>query len=174
MPVLSRDGAVGCAIDGGSGSGVAAGEGAIGGALEVQGLPIVKPPYSRITAIDLDKGALRWQVPFGATPDTIRNHPALKGLALPPLGRPGNNSGTLVTKTLLVAGESNIGPTPSGQRGAMLRGFDKTNGREVGAVYLPAPQSGSPMTYMMDGKQFLVVAISGNTYAGELVAFRLP
>ena len=135
---------------------------------------MIKPPYSRITAIDLDKGEFRWQVPFGATPDNIRNHPALKGLNLPPLGRQGNNSGTLVTQTLLVAGESNFGPTPSGARGAMLRAFDKSTGREVGAVYLPAPQSGSPMTYMLNGKQFIVVAISGAGYPGELVAFKLP
>jgi quinoprotein glucose dehydrogenase len=164
----------GARLTGGSGSGAPAGEGATSRALDVQGLPLIKPPYSRITAIDLDRGELRWQVPFGATPDNIRNHPALKGLTLPPLGRPGNNSGTLVTKTLLVAGESNVGPTPSGERGAMLRAFDKGTGREVGAVYMPAPQSGSPMTYMMNGKQFIVVAISGGTYPGELVAFRLP
>jgi quinoprotein glucose dehydrogenase len=151
----------------------AGGEGA-GAALTVRGLPLIKPPYSRITAIDLDKGEFRWQVPFGATPDSIRNHPALKGLNLPPLGRQGNNSGTLVTKTLLVAGESNFGPTPSGQRGAMLRAFDKATGKEVGAVYMPAPQSGSPMTYSINGKQFIVVAISGGTYSGELVAFSLP
>ena len=142
--------------------------------LTVQGLPLIKPPYSRITAIDLDRGEFRWQVPFGATPNIIRNHPALKGLNLPPLGRPGNNSGTLVTKSLLIAGESNVGPTPSGARGAMMRAFDKANGREVGAVYLPAPQSGSPMTYMLNGKQFIVVAISGSGYPGELLAFRLP
>jgi quinoprotein glucose dehydrogenase len=143
-------------------------------ALNVQGLPIIKPPYSRITAINLDTGDFRWQVPFGATPDAIRNHPALKGLNLPPLGRPGNNSGTLVTKTLLVAGESNFGPTPAGSRGAMLRAFDKGSGREVGAVYIPAPQSGSPMTYLLKGRQYIVVAISGSGYSGELVAFRLP
>ncbi len=142
--------------------------------LSVRGLPLIKPPYSRITAINLDTGEFRWQVPFGATPDNIRNHPALKGLNLPPLGRPGNNSGTLVTRTVLVAGESNVGPTPSGARGAMLRAFDKATGREVGAVYLPAPQSGSPMTYMANGKQFIVVAISGSAFPGELIAFRLP
>jgi len=142
--------------------------------LTIQGLPLIKPPYSRITAINLDSGEFRWQVPFGATPDAIRNHPALKGLNLPPLGRPGNNSGTLVTRTLLVAGESTFGPTPSRARGAMLRAFDKSTGREVGAVYLPAPQSGSPMTYMVNGKQFIVVAISGAGYPGELVAFKLP
>jgi quinoprotein glucose dehydrogenase len=148
--------------------------GAGGGGLTVQGLPLVKPPYSRITAIDLDKGEFRWQVPFGATPDNIRNHPALKGLNLPPRGRQGKYSGTLVTRTLLVAGEGDFGPTPSGERGAMLRAFDKATGNEVGAVYLPAPQSGSPMTYMLNGQQFIVVAISGGSYSGELVAFRLP
>ncbi|HUQ87583.1 MAG TPA: pyrroloquinoline quinone-dependent dehydrogenase [Vicinamibacterales bacterium] len=142
--------------------------------LAIQGLPLIKPPYSRITAINLDSGEFRWQVPFGATPANIRNHPALKGLNLGPLGRPGNNSGTMVTRTILVAGESTFGPTPSGARGAMLRAFDKSTGREVGAVYLPAPQSGSPMTYMMGGKQYIVVAISGAGYPGELVAFRLP
>ena len=169
----------GARLTGGSGSGTSAPSAPpvseqLSAALTVQGLPLIKPPYSRITAIDLDRGEFRWQVPFGATPDNIRNHPSLKGLNLPPLGRPGNNSGTLVTRTLLVAGESNFGPTPSGARGAMLRAFDKGTGREVGAVYLPAPQSGSPMTYMLNGKLFIVVAISGAGYAGELVAFGLP
>ena len=140
----------------------------------MQGLPLIKPPYSRITAIDMDKGEFRWQVPFGATPDNIRNHPALKGLNVLPLGRPGNNSGTLVTRTVLVAGESNLGPTPSGQRGAMLRAFDKATGKEVGAIFMPAQQSGSPMTYLAEGKQYLIVAIGGGGYSGELLAFRLP
>lgn len=166
---------------GGSGAGGGAGGGptaaesaAAAGGLSVRGLPLVKPPYSRITAINLDTGEFRWQVPFGATPDSIRNHPALKGLNLPPLGRPGNNGGTLVTKTLVIAGESTYGPTPSGERGAMLRAFDKMTGKEVGAVYLPAPQTGSPMTYQHDGKQYLVVAVSGAGYTGELLAFKLP
>src|SRR6185503_16391033 len=146
-----------------------------GASLDVQGLPLIKPPYSRITAIDLDTGTFRWQVPFGATPDNIRNHPALKGVSLPPVtGRPGNNPGTLVTKTLLIAGEHTFGPTPSGERGAMLRALDKSTGMEVGAVYMPAPQTGSPMTYLLNGRQYLVVAISGAGYSGELVAFRAP
>lgn len=122
----------------------------------------------------MDTGDFRWQVPFGATPPAIANHPALKGLTLPPLGRPGNNSATLVTKTLLIAGEKNFGPTPSGQRGAMLRAFDKMTGAEVGAIYLPAPVTGSPMTYMLNGRQYLVAAISGGAYTGELIAFRVP
>jgi quinoprotein glucose dehydrogenase len=159
----------GGAEGGGSGEG-----GGGGGNLTVQGLPLIRPPYSRITAINLDTGDFNWQVPFGATPDNIRNNPALKGLDLPPLGRPGNNSGNVVTKTLLIVGEHNVGPTPSGQRGAMLRAYDKRTGKEVGAVYMPAPQSGSPMTYMLNGKQYVVVAISGGTYSGELLAYKLP
>jgi quinoprotein glucose dehydrogenase len=160
---------------GGTGSATADAGGAPGqGGLQVQGLPLVKPPYSRISAIDLEKGELRWQVPHGATPDTVKNHPALKGLALPRTGRPGNNVGTLVTKTLLIAGEGNYGPTPSGTRGAMLRAYDKATGKEVAAIQMPAPQTGSPMTYMLNGRQYLLVAVSGPGYSGELLAYRLP
>jgi quinoprotein glucose dehydrogenase len=169
----------GARTSGGSGSGAASAptaapaEPRTGPALTVQGLPLIKPPYARITAIDMDKGEFRWQVPFGATPDAIRNHPALRGLNLGPLGRQGNNAGTLVTKTLLIAGETNFGPTPSGRRGAMLRAFDKATGAEVGAIEMPAPQTGSPMTYSLNGRQYLVIAISGAGYSGELVAYRL-
>jgi quinoprotein glucose dehydrogenase len=141
--------------------------------LTVSGLPLVKPPYGRISAIDLDRGEILWQIAHGETPDSIRKHPALQGLSIPRTGRPGS-VGTLVTRTLLIAGESGFGPTPSGQRGAMLRAYDKATGKEVGAVYMPAPQTGSPMTYMLDGRQYLVVAVSGARYPGELVAFRLP
>jgi quinoprotein glucose dehydrogenase len=139
----------------------------------VRGLPLIKPPYGRISAIDLDKGEIVWQIAHGETPDNIRNHPALKGLNIPRTGRPGI-IGEVVTKTLVVAGESGYFTTPSGQRGAMLRAYDKGTGREVGAVYMPAPQSGSPMTYMVNGKQYIVLAISGGGYSGELLAFRLP
>ena len=83
-------------------------------------------------------------------------------------------SGTLVTKSLLIVGEKTFGPTPTRQRGAMLRAYEKASGKELGAVYMSAPQSGSPMTYMLNGKQYIVVAISGAGYSGELVAFRLP
>ena len=151
----------------------AAAEGGGGGGLTVQGLPLIKPPYGRISAIDLDKGEIVWQIAHGETPDNIRNNPALKGLNIPRTGRPGI-VGTLVTKTLVIAGESGFFTTPGGQRGAMLRAYDKLTGREVGAVYMPAPQSGSPMTYMLNGKQYIVVAISGGLYSGEFLAFRLP
>jgi len=80
----------------------------------------------------------------------------------------------LVTKTLVIAGEPGFGTTPNGQRGAMLRAYDKATGSEIGAVYMPAPQTGSPMTYMLNGRQYLVVAISGAGYSGELVAFTAP
>jgi quinoprotein glucose dehydrogenase len=140
--------------------------------LNVQRLPLVKPPYGRISAIDLNKGEIVWQIAHGETPDTIRNHPLLKGMNIPRTGRPGI-IGPLVTKSLVIAGEAGFFTTPSGARGAMLRAYDKASGNEVGSVYMPAPQSGSPMTYMLNGKQYLVVAISGAGYSGELVAFRL-
>ena len=143
-----------------------------GGGLTVQGLPLVKPPYGRISAIDLNKGEILWQIAHGETPDNIRNHPALKGLNIPRTGRTGA-IGTLVTKTLVIAGEAGVFTTPSGQRGAMLRAYDKATGKEVGAVYMPTQQSGTPMTYMLNGKQYIVVAIGGNGYTAELRAFKL-
>ena len=151
-----------------------AGEGG-GGApgLNVRGLPIMKPPYGQLSAIDLGKGEILWQVPHGDTPDTIRNHPDLKGLNIPRTGRPGV-VGSLTTKTLVISGEAGFGPTPTGARGAMLRAYDKATGKEVGAVYIPAPQTGTPMTYMLNGKQYIVLAVSGAGYSGELIAFRLP
>ena len=150
----------------------AAGEGG-GAGLSIQGLPLVKPPYGRITAIDLDKGEIKWQIAHGETPDIIRNHAALKGLTIPRTGQSGV-LGTLTTKTLVIAGESRVTTTASGRRGAMLRAYDKADGKEVGAVYMPAPQSGSPMTYLLNGRQYIVVAVSGGNYSGELIAFRLP
>ncbi len=143
-----------------------------GGGLSVQGLPLAKPPYGRISAIDLNKGEILWQIAHGETPDNIRNHPALKGLNIPRTGRSGN-VGTLVTKTLVIAGEPGVFTTPSGQRGAMLRAYDKATGKELGAVFMPAPQTGSPMTYMLNGKQHIVVAIGGSGYTAELLAFKL-
>jgi quinoprotein glucose dehydrogenase len=147
-------------------------EGEGGDPLNVRGLPLLKPPYGRITAINLDKGEFIWQIAHGETPDNVRNHPALKGLTIPRTGRAGL-VGTLTTKTLIIAGEAGFFTTPSGARGAMLRAYDKATGNEVGAVYMPAPQSGSPMTYMVNGKQYIVVAVSGGSYSGEYIAFRL-
>ena len=144
-----------------------------GGGLTVRGLPIMKPPYGQISAIDLNKGEIIWQIAHGETPDAVRNNPALRGLNIPRTGRPGV-VGSLLTKTLLVSGEAGFGPTSAGVRGAMLRAYDKATGKEVGAVYIPAPQSGSPMTYMLNGKQYIVLAVSGANYSAELIAFKLP
>ena len=146
-----------------------------GGGLNVQGLPIVKPPYGILSAISLDRGEILWQVPHGDTPDNIRTHPALKGLTIPKTGQPGTSGvGLMVTKTLVVMGDAQITSPPGRPRGAMLRAYDKATGQEVGALWMPAPQSGSPMTYMLDGKQYIVVAVSGGNYSGEYLAFKLP
>ena len=174
-PALSGGGGGGrgAAAAGGGGEGAAGGGEGGGRGLTVQGLPLVKPPYGRITAIDLNKGEIVWQIAHGETPDNVKNHPALKGLNIPRTGRQGR-IGVLVTRTLVMAGEGGFFTTPSGQRGAMFRAYEKATGRELGAVYMPAPQTGSPMTYMLNGKQYIVVSISGNSYPGELLAFKLP
>ncbi len=149
-------------------------DGVQAGALTIDGIPMIKPPWGRITAIDLTKGSIKWQVAHGETPDEIRNHPALKGVTVPRTGRPGSLVGTLTTKSLVICGEPGFFTLPDGRRGAMLRAYDKATGEEKGAVYMPAPQSGVPMTYMLGGRQYIVLPIGGGTYSGELVAFRLP
>jgi quinoprotein glucose dehydrogenase len=145
------------------------------GGLNVEGLPIVRPPYGLLAAIDLDKGQLKWQVAHGDTPDQVRNHPALKGLNIPKTGQAQTSGvGLAITKTLVIMGDPVATTTPEHPRGAMLRAYDKATGQQVGAVFMPAPQSGNPMTYMVDGKQYIVVAISGGSYSGEYLAFSLP
>jgi quinoprotein glucose dehydrogenase len=146
------------------------------GALTVQGLPLAKPPYSQISAIDLKTGTILWHVAHGDTPDNVRNNPALKGLNIPRTGR-GGAAITLVTKTLLVAGEKGVVTLPDGRTGAMLRAYDKATGRDVGAVYMPAQATGGPMSYMVNGVQYIVIAIGGNIQGNpgaEFIAFRLP
>jgi quinoprotein glucose dehydrogenase len=142
--------------------------------MTVDGLPLIKPPYGTISAINLDTGEIIWQIAHGETPDLVRNHPALKGLKIPRTGQETFGVATLVTKTLVVAGEGAATSTPEHPRGAMLRAYDKATGKEVGAVYMPAPESGSPMTYMLNGKQYIVIAVSGGNYSGEYIAFTLP
>jgi quinoprotein glucose dehydrogenase len=140
----------------------------------VQGLPLVKPPYDRITAYDMNTGERLWQKTHSSTPDEIANHPALRGLKLPRLGQPGRTFiGTLTTKTLLVAGEGGVHTNEAGKRVALLRAYDKLTGKDVGAVEMPNKQTGSPMTYVIDGKQFIVLAVSGSDGA-ELLAYALP
>ncbi len=121
----------------------------------------------------MDRGEFVWQVAHGETPDAVRNSPVLKGLNIPRTGQAGA-VGALVTKTLVIAGDPQATVTPNHPRGAMLRAYDKTTGKEVGSVFMPAPQSGTPMTYRQNGKQYIIVAISGGVYSGEYVAFKLP
>jgi glucose dehydrogenase len=139
----------------------------------VQGLPLLKPPYGVLSAVNLDKGELSWQVPHGDTPDAVRNNPTLKGLNIPKTGQ-GGSVGLVVTKTLVIVGDPQVTTTPEHPRGAMLRAYDKATGKEVGAILMPAAQSGSPMTYSVNGRQYIVVAVSGGNYSGEYIAYRLP
>ena len=157
----------------GPGAAPAPAQGAGNGSLLVQGLSIIKPPYAVVSAVDMDKGDIKWSVPYGETPDAVRNHVALKGLNIGNTGQPGS-VGLLVTKTLVVLGDSQLTTTPQHPRGAMLRAHDKNTGKELGAVFMPAPQSGSPMSYMVDGKQYIIVAVSGGAYSGEYIAYALP
>ena len=140
----------------------------------VQGLPLIKPPYDRITAYDMNTGDLIWQKTHSSTPDDIKNHPALKGVDLPRLGQYGRTFiGVLATKSLLIAGEGGVHTNEAGQRVSLLRAYDKATGADVGAVDMPEKQTGSPMTYMVNGRQYIVLAVSGANGA-ELIAYALP
>ena len=131
-----------------------------------QGLPLLKPPYSRMTAIDLNTGEHLWWVPTG-NGDRYRNHPRLRHLNLPPLGGDNGSNGPLLTKTLLIycltAGGTNNGPR--------LVAYDKTDGTELASVDLPSGGIGTPMTYMVDGRQYIALTVGGGP---RLVAFALP
>jgi glucose dehydrogenase len=156
--------------------------GALGGVDMAQGLPLWKPPYGRITAINLNTGAHRWMAPIG---DLARSHPVLKPLNLPPTGRPAR-SHVLLTRTLLIVGqEGNTQRVGASARGfAMaadfeihdpkLCAYDKATGEVLGEVALPRNVTGAPMTYMLNGKQYLVVPTGGSNLPAELIALRLP
>jgi quinoprotein glucose dehydrogenase len=140
-----------------------------------RGLPDpFKPPYSRLVAIDLNEGTIRWSVANG---DGLRNHPAFAGLDLPPLGAPGRMA-ALVTKSFVFLGEGSdtgVGlPPGGGYGGKMFRAFDKATGKIAWEMELPAGVSNAPMTYSAGGKQYLVVGVSGSEYPGELIALALP
>ena len=138
-----------------------------------QGLPIFKPPYGRLVAIDLNKGEILWTVANGNGP---RDHPAIKHLNLPPLGQ-GGRAGPLVTKTMVFLGEggnSGIPALPPGGGGKMFRAYDKATGEVLWEMELPGGTTGAPMTYMVNGKQYIVVAVGWEKTPGELVALALP
>ena len=138
------------------------------------GLPLVKPPWGRITAIDLNTGDHVWMVPNGEAPDFVRDHPVLSNITLPRTGRPGRPA-LMVTKTLLFAGEGSglLGEQPFAG-GRMFRAYDKGTGEVIWEFELPVNQSGVPMTYMTNGKQYIVVPVGARGEPGELVALSLP
>ena len=143
------------------------------GDLTVEGLPLIKPPYGRITATNLANGTQSWMTPHGETPDAIRNSPALKGLKIPRTGMTGKIS-PLTTRSLVICGDPQTYTDETGRKGARLRAYDKATGEEKGAVFMPAEQSGSPMTYMLGGRQYIVLAIGGRGFTSAFIAYRLP
>jgi quinoprotein glucose dehydrogenase len=138
----------------------------------IDGLPIVKPPYGRITAIDMNRGEHLWMAANGDGP---RDHPLLRDLNLPPLGIPGRPA-PLVTRTLLFIGEGGdaIPGIKPGMWGKKFRAYDKAQGKVVWEMELPAGTTGAPMTYLHEGKQYILVAIGGKEYPAEWIALGLP
>ena len=138
-----------------------------------QGLPLIKPPYGRITAYNLNTGDLVWQVANGETYDWIKNHPALTGLKLPKLGR-ADEGGIVVTKTLVFAGQG-CGLFRSGSGGSQyFYAYDKATGQTVHEMELPGGTCGNPMTYSINGKQYIAVSVGSRTTPAEIVALSLP
>jgi quinoprotein glucose dehydrogenase len=137
-----------------------------------RGLPLMKPPYGRLTAIDLNRGEIAWAVPNGDGP---RDHPELKGLKLGPLGHPGRGA-VLLTRQLVFLGEGdpiNLSTPPFGG-GKAFRAYDKKTGAAIWEMALPAGTTGAPMTYQYKGRQYIVVAIGSEEHQAELVALALP
>lgn len=132
----------------------------------IDGLPMVKPPWGRITAIDLTTGKHVWQVVNGDTPEEIKEHELLEGVDFPPTGKP-TRSGVLLTKTLLFHGEG-----PGGS--PILHALDKATGETIARIELPASVTGVPMTYMLDGKQYLAMTVSDFRNAAKIIALALP
>jgi quinoprotein glucose dehydrogenase len=137
-----------------------------GGFRGPEGLPMFRPPYGRITAIDMNTGEHLWWIPNGDTPARIRNHPALQGVDLPNTGQ-SSHATALVTQSLLMYGEGRGGE-------ARFHAVDKRTGEEVGTVDLPGTTDTAPMTFMHEGRQYIVTAVSGPGLPGSLVALRLP
>jgi quinoprotein glucose dehydrogenase len=145
------------------------------GDLPIRGLPLIKPPYDRITAYDMNSGDMLWQKAHGTTPDNIKRNPALAGLTLPRTGTPGRIFlGVLTTKTLLIAGEGGLHANAQGTQVALLRAYDKATGEDVPGIEIPGRQTGSPISYMHDGKQYIVFAAAAPGSGGEFLAYALP
>lgn len=141
--------------------------------INVFGLPLIKPPYGRVTAINMNTGEHVWMQPIGDTPDEIKNHERLKGVTIPKTGR-GGRLGIMLTKTLLWAGERGPLVTVNGQEGSWFRSYDKATGEIVSETLLPANTTGVPMTYMVNKKQYIVVSVSAAGRPAEFVALNVP
>jgi quinoprotein glucose dehydrogenase len=133
-----------------------------------RGLPLFKPPYSRMTAIDLGTGDHTWMKPMGDG-ERVRNHPLLRDLDLPPLGGDSSRAGPLVTKTLLIYALTSGGLSG----GPRLVAMDKGTGEELASVDLPRGAIGTPMTYLLDGRQYIALTVGGSPVP-ELIALALP
>jgi quinoprotein glucose dehydrogenase len=148
---------------GGTSAYVSMGPGGISGP---QGLPLLKPPYGTIVALNLNTGDHAWTIPDGDTPDDIKNHPALKGVKLPVTGKP-TQANLLVTKTLLLYGEGR-GGSP------LFHAVDKKTGKEIASVEIPATTNTAPMTFLHNGRQYILAAVASPDVSAELVALALP
>jgi quinoprotein glucose dehydrogenase len=137
----------------------------VGPPTTVFGLPLIKPPYGRVTAVDLKTGERLWMVPHGNTPETITKNPKLQGVKIPNTGAPTKGTGLLVTSTLLFGGEG--GATP------VLRAWDKKTGAVVAEIQLPGPTTGFPVTYTKAGRQYIAVSARVGD-AVEIVALAIP
>jgi len=135
----------------------------------VQGLQIVKPPYGRITAIDMNSGDHLWMIANADTPDNIKNHPLLEGIDIPRTGIP-TRAGVLLTKSLLFVAEGTggVGASP------IFRAVNKETGDIIAEIDLPANQGGIPFTYEHAGKQYVAMFVTSGNSAAELIAYALP
>jgi quinoprotein glucose dehydrogenase len=137
-----------------------------GGVRGPQGLPLLRPPFGSITAYDMNSGDIMWQIPNGDTPENVRDHPALQGVELPNTGK-NSHANILTTRTLMIYGEGR-GQDP------ILHAVDKRTGREVGRLEIPATTNTAPMSYLPDGRQFIILAVAGTGVEAEFVALALP
>lgn len=130
------------------------------------GVPIVKPPWGRITAIDLCTGDHAWMIANGDTPPSVAQRLEMDPADIPRTGKI-SRAGVLVTKTLLFTGEGLSGDP-------VFRAHDKMTGEILAEIELPNTQAGLPMTYLHEGRQFIVMSVGGGGQPAELVALALP
>ncbi len=163
-----------------AGSAPAAGGGRAGGAADgappvnAFGLPLIKPPYGRVTAINMNTGDHVWMAPIGGTPENIKNHKMLQGVTIPRYTGRAGRTGIMLTKTLLFAGERGPLDNVDGQTVSWFRSYDKATGAIVSEMQIPANVTNVPMTYMAGGKQYIVIAVAAVGKPAELLALALP